>query len=350
MPDISAVYAQLYDVVYQGVIYAARALLAFLRRESFLYWPFLISTVVIAMLAWRFGYASGGMNGPVSWREFFRRFFGGTLWWHPSARADYRFYFVNAVVFPLLLGPFLFGENAVASLIDKALAPILGDAAPGTASAGIGVKIAYTILFFVAYDFGRFVAHSLLHDVRVLWEFHKVHHSAEVLTPMTTFRAHPIDLAVMYWVPTVTTGVVTWLFHHFVDAGVGFYTFLGLHVVMWIGNLIGNLRHWQVWLSYGQTLNRWLISPAHHQLHHSAEPRHWGCNRGFELAIWDRLYGTLYVPSNQPETFRMGLGDGTDGKWNTVARMYLWPFRLAFRPEQGQVTRDAASATEQKSK
>ncbi len=350
MPDISAVYAQLYDVVYQGAIYAARALLAFLRRESFLYWPFLISTVVIAMLAWRFGYASGGMGGPASWREFFRRFFGGALWWHPSARADYRFYLVNAVVFPLLLGPFLFGENAVANLIDKALAPILGDAAPGTASAGIGVKIAYTILFFVAYEFGRFVAHSLLHDVRVLWEFHKVHHSAEVLTPMTTFRAHPIDLAVMYWVPTVTTGVVTWLFHHFVDAGVGFYTFLGLHVVMWIGNLIGNLRHWQVWLSYGQTLNRWLISPAHHQLHHSAEPRHWGCNRGFELAIWDRLYGTLYVPPNQPETFRMGLGDGTDGKWNTLGRMYLWPFRLAFRPEQGQVTRDAASATEQKSK
>src|SRR6185503_10340022 len=212
---------------------------------------------------------------------------------------------------------------------------------PGTASAGIGVKIAYTIFFFVAYDFGRFVAHSLLHDVRILWEFHKVHHSAEVLTPMTTFRAHPIDLAVMYWVPTVTTGVVTWLFHRFVDAGIGFYTFLGLHIVMWLGNLIGNLRHWQVWLSYGQTLNRWLISPAHHQLHHSAEPRHWGCNRGFELAIWDRLYGTLYVPSNQPETFRMGLGDGTDGKWNTLGRMYLWPFQLAFRPAHGPEQSDA---------
>ena len=84
MPEFSAVYAQLYDVVYQGAIYAVRALLAFLRRESFLYWPFLISTVVIAMLAWRFGYASGGV-GPVSWREFIRRFFGGALWWHPSA-------------------------------------------------------------------------------------------------------------------------------------------------------------------------------------------------------------------------------------------------------------------------
>ena len=41
--------------------------------------------------------------------------------------------------------------------------------------------LAYTVLFFIAYDFGRFVAHSLLHDIPCLWQFHKVHHSAEVL-------------------------------------------------------------------------------------------------------------------------------------------------------------------------
>ena len=334
MPDFNSLYGDLYAAIHQVLFQVARAVLTFLQRDSFLYWPFLISTVLIAMAAWRFGYARGA--GQATWREFFRRFFGRELWWHPSARADYLYYLVNAVVFSLLVSPFLFGSNAVADLIDMALAPVLGPAAPGSISAGFGAKLAYTLLFFIAYDFGRFVAHSLLHDVRFLWEFHKVHHSAEVLTPMTTYRAHPVDLAVMAWVPAVTTGIVTWGFHRFVDPGVGFYTFLGLHAVMWIGNLIGNLRHWQVWLSYGQTLNRWLISPAHHQLHHSAEPRHWGCNRGFELAIWDRIYGTLYVPSNEPESFRMGLGDGTDGRWNTLARMYLWPFQLAFRRDPAQ--------------
>ncbi len=91
MPDLSAVNALLHDAVYQVTFYGTRAFLTFLQRDSFLYWPFLISTVVTAMAAWRFGYASGGTAGPASWREFFRRFFGGTLWWHPSARADYRF-------------------------------------------------------------------------------------------------------------------------------------------------------------------------------------------------------------------------------------------------------------------
>jgi sterol desaturase/sphingolipid hydroxylase (fatty acid hydroxylase superfamily) len=332
MPDFSA---QLYDIVGQAAFHLRQAVLTFLQRDSFLYWPFLVSTVVIGMLAWRFGFA-GSAGNRSSWREFFGRHFSGALWWHPSARADYRFYLINAVLFPLLVGPFLFGENAVTGMIEDVLAPVLDEWDPSLDPAGIGVRIAYTLLFFVAFDFGRFVGHSLMHDVRFLWEFHKVHHSAEVLTPMTSFRVHPVELAVTTWVPGVTTGVVTWVFHRYVDAGIGFYTFLGLHVLLWAGNLIGNLRHSHVWLSYGQTLNRWLISPAHHQLHHSAEPRHRGCNRGLELAIWDRLYGTLYVPTNEPESFKMGLGDGTDGQWNTLARMYLWPFQLAFSLPRAQ--------------
>jgi sterol desaturase/sphingolipid hydroxylase (fatty acid hydroxylase superfamily) len=330
MPDFATVqYWQV--LLFKSIFFLVKALLAFLQRDSFIYWPFLISTVVIGALAWRYGYARGNVSGTATWREFFQRYLGKSLWWHPSARLDYRFYFVNAIIYPLLMTPFLFGENTAGKWLDN----LFGSAASSVASdgntTGLATRIAYTLLFFIAYDFGRFVAHCLLHDVPVLWEFHKVHHSAEVLTPMTSFRAHPVDLAVVAWGSALATGVMAWLFHRFVDNSVGIYTFLGLHVLFWVGNLIGNLRHWQVWLSYGAALNRWLISPAHHQLHHSAELQHRGCNRGFEIAVWDRLYGTLRVPSNQPETFKMGLGDETDGQWRSVGRLYLWPFTLAFK-------------------
>lgn len=321
----------LYDIIFKAVFHATKAVIAFLHRDSVLYWPFLISTLLIALMAWRFGYARGNLAGKAGWREFFRRYFGRALWWHPSARLDYRFYLINAVIFPLLVGPFLFGENAVAKLLNETMGPLLSSTGAGFLSASMAVTVCYTVLFFVAYDFGRFVAHCLLHDVAFLWEFHKVHHSAEVLTPLTSFRAHPVDLAVMAWGSALTTGVVTWLFHRFVDNGITFYTFLGLHAVIWVFNLVGNLRHSQVWLSYGKTLNHWFISPAHHQLHHSAESRHWGRNRGFELAIWDRWYGTLCVPSDEPETFRFGLGDETDGQWRSVGRLYFWPLWLLLK-------------------
>ena len=73
------------------------------------------------------------------------------------------------------------------------------------------------------------------------------------------------------------------------------------------------------------------MSPAHHQLHHSCEAQHLGCNRGFELAIWDRLYGTLYVPGMQPERFRMGLGDGSESRYHHLGRTYLLPFACVGR-------------------
>jgi sterol desaturase/sphingolipid hydroxylase (fatty acid hydroxylase superfamily) len=316
-----------YDTVFYVTLHAGKALTAALQRDSFLYWPFLVSSVIIAALAWHWTVYARSDPGTRSWRQFFADYFSSQIWWHRSARADYALYFANALVLPLVFGYLLMSETQVARWIGGTL----GDPDGGAVSAGMAVRILFTVAFFIAYDFGRFVAHSLLHDVPLLWEFHKVHHSAQVLTPITTFRAHPIDLLVMAWVPALTTGIVAWAFNRFAGTAVSFHTFLGVHALMWGFNLIGNLRHSPVWLSYGPSAGKWLISPAHHQLHHSYEPRHYGCNRGFELAIWDRIWGTLYVPPNQPESFRMGLGDETDGRFHTLARMYLWPFAGAAR-------------------
>ncbi|HQT25903.1 MAG TPA: sterol desaturase family protein, partial [Burkholderiales bacterium] len=247
--------------------------------------------------------------------------------WHRSARADYRLYFVNALLFPALFGFVLFSQQDFASWLDR----MLGFSVHGSASASLSWKFAYTLAFFAAYDFGRFVAHSMLHDIPVLWEFHKVHHSAQVLTPITAYRAHPVDLLVMTWGGTTAVGLVSWGFNHLAGGVVDAYLFLGLHVLIWISNLIGNLRHTPVWMTYGPVLGKWLVSPAHHQIHHSLEARHLGCNRGFDLAIWDRLYGTLYVPTGHEEKFSIGLDDGTTEEWQSVRSMLLRPFAGATR-------------------
>lgn len=316
-----------YDTVFYITLHAGKAVTAALQRDSFIYWPFLVSSAIIAALAWRWTVYARSNPEHRSWKQFFRDYFSAHIWWHRSARADYVLYLANALLLPLVFGFVLMSEKQVAGWIETAM----GGATSPSDAASIPVRVLFTVLFFIAYDFGRFVAHSLLHDVPLLWEFHKVHHSAQVLTPMTTFRAHPIDLLVMAWIPALTTGVVVWTFNRFAGTSVNFFSFLGVHALMWGFNLIGNLRHSPVWLSYGPAAGRWLISPAHHQVHHSYEQRHYGCNRGFELAIWDRLWGTLYVPPIRPETFRMGLGDDTDGRYHTLARMYFWPFVGAAR-------------------
>ncbi len=50
-----------------------------------------------------------------------------------------------------------------------------------------------TLAAFLAFDLGGFVWHFLTHRVQVLWAFHRVHHSAEVLTPISNYREHPVD-------------------------------------------------------------------------------------------------------------------------------------------------------------
>lgn len=323
MTDLSWV-TLLYDFVYKVTFNLTVAILAPLKQTSELHWIFLLSTIMIAWTFWRYSALGAGFKGVSSLGEFRRRFLSRDTWWHPSARLDYRFYLVNAVVVPVVMGPIWINDINVSAWLTSLFGA--GQSVALDPALHIAVRVLYTLLFFIVYDFGRFVAHSLLHDVPWLWEFHKVHHSAEVLTPVTTFRFHPIDLAVMSWVPALLTGLLTWGFHRFVDSGIGVYMFLGLHVMIWAFNLIDNLRHSHVWVSYGDTLNRWLISPAHHQLHHSLEERHWGCNRGSDIALWDRLYGTLIVPSKEPEQFRMGLTGEPEGSWTTMADLYVRPF------------------------
>jgi sterol desaturase/sphingolipid hydroxylase (fatty acid hydroxylase superfamily) len=319
---------------------AIRALVALISpfievfsRVSPIWWPFVLSSLVVAV----FVFWNKHGRGLAALREFRRRFLGAAMWMHPSTQADCSFYLVNGVLYSLIVAPLIVGGATIGMVIESALRQFfgpIGGLALGT-SAG---SIVYTVGFFIAYDFGRFVAHSLLHDVPLLWDFHKVHHSAEVLTPLTSYRTHPVDLFVMASVPNVTTGLVTGVAWYLCDGQIGFHTFLGLHAGIALFNLIGNLRHWQVWISFGPVLNRWLISPAHHQIHHSREARHIGMNRGFELAIWDRLLGTLYVPMRE-ESFALGLGDGTDGTWHTVGRMYAWPFRDALARLRAAVIR-----------
>jgi sterol desaturase/sphingolipid hydroxylase (fatty acid hydroxylase superfamily) len=292
-------------------------------QSSLIWWPFLILTLCVGVsIFWlREGRRLEALH------EFRRRYLSRVIWGHRSAQADYAFFIVNGVLNPIIVTPLVLSGAAIANGLSAFLAFVFG-AMTTPWTDGPAMRVSYTLVFFVAYDFGRFISHKLLHVVPLLWDFHKTHHSAEVLTPLSNYRVHPVDLFVTQICPNLATGLVSGVFYYLCAGAIGFYSFLGMHIFIAAFNSIGNLRHWHVWITYGPALDRWLISPAHHQLHHSLEPCHRNTNLGFALAIWDRMSGSLYVPGAE-EPFRMGLGDGTDGEWHTVGRLYLQPFRDA---------------------
>jgi sterol desaturase/sphingolipid hydroxylase (fatty acid hydroxylase superfamily) len=66
------------------------------------------------------------------------------------------------------------------------------------------------------------------------------------------------------------------------------------HVVA--ANLTGaNFHHAHIWISFGPMLERLFISPSQHHINHSRKPAHFNRNYGRILAIWDWMFGTLYI-------------------------------------------------------
>jgi sterol desaturase/sphingolipid hydroxylase (fatty acid hydroxylase superfamily) len=54
-------------------------------------------------------------------------------------------------------------------------------------------------------------------------------------------------------------------------------------------------------------MGRLLMSPAHHQIHHSRDPAHFNKNLGSCLALWDWMFGTLYIPAAEREPLDFGV-------------------------------------------
>ena len=97
----------------------------------------------------------------------------------------------------------------------------------------------------------------------------------------------------------------------------------GINTLYVLYNFFGaNLRHSHVWLSWGKPLGYLFFSPAMHQIHH--DPTRMNRNYGGVFAVWDWLFGTLYVPERF-EQFEVGLGSDQPNPHKSLARAYWVP-------------------------
>jgi len=302
----------------QAVVAVTTTILAPLISGSSFYWPFLLASLAIAV----FVYAMTRRPGVFSLADLLRAGFDRRIWAAESARVDYSYYIINSILSAILLLPLIATSAAAGLHLSEMLAAVFGPIETPVIGP-VAIQVACTVAFFVGYDFGHFVAHYLQHRVRLLWEFHKVHHSAEVLTPITATRLHPVDLFLMTLGRNLGAGLGIGVVFYLGAGEVTMYTLFGMTAISAVYQMIGHLRHSMLWVSFGP-LNGTLISPAHHQIHHSALPEHRDKNMGLAFTFWDRLFGTFYAPE-KGMSFPMGIGDGSDGAWHHVGRMYWWP-------------------------
>jgi sterol desaturase/sphingolipid hydroxylase (fatty acid hydroxylase superfamily) len=183
---------------------------------------------------------------------------------------------------------------------------------PAIASSEFALNAARTLTLFLAYDLGFFFDHWLKHRVPALWELHKAHHSAEVLTPLVNFRVHPLDSLILANNLALFIGVIGGAAQYALGRKAVSFTLFDQNVLMLLYiYLTAQLQHSEFWIPFTGVWGRVFMSPAHHQLHHSADPAHFNCNMGASLAIWDWLMGTLRMPPVAPPRLAFGVSGQT---------------------------------------
>ena len=142
---------------------------------------------------------------------------------------------------------------------------------------------------------------------------------------MTFYRVHPLENFLFGFRYALVTGFITGIFIHFYGANLAILDIIGVNIIVFVFHILGdNLRHSTIHLGYFDTLEKWLISPAQHQYHHTVTGT--TVNYGGILSLWDRLFGSLRL-SSQEDHYHYGLNEITT-RFNSVWQLLTQPFIL----------------------
>ena len=287
------------------------------------YWFFLLCALILTFFIY-----IKNVGRDWSAAGFIKFVFPKKVWLSRSSWVDYSYFLINTFVMLLFFVPAI--TLIYPSVVSIGFSGLHAISFPAFTSAPPGVGVLYFLCLILVGDFLVFLSHYLLHKVPFLWQFHKVHHAAEVLNPMTVYRQHPVDIILTGVLFAIGTAIVHVFFSYVFSTPFSIWKLGGVNIVLLLFYIGGyNLRHSHIRLSFGPIFDRFLVSPAQHQLHHSSIEKHFDKNMGLVFATWDRLFGTHYIPEKD-EHIELGLPNDEAKDFSSALQCYLQPFKKAF--------------------
>ncbi len=151
--------------------------------------------------------------------------------------------------------------------------------------------VLYWITLFFAEDFVFYWLHRIDHTSRFLWAVHVTHHSSSYFNLTTGFRSsvfQPI-YRFLYFIPLALVGFrATDIFL--------MYAITQIYGIIIHTNFVGKLGF----------LEKILVTPSLHRVHHATNIPYLDKNMGMVLIIWDMLFGT-YAVEDESEPIAYGL-------------------------------------------
>ena len=171
------------------------------------------------------------------------------------------------------------------------------------------------ILGFLVMDWTYYWWHYANHFVPFFWRFHNVHHTDLDLDVSTAARFHfgEIILSVPFRV------LVVGLF------GIPFFALLIFEIVFESATLFHH-SNWRLPLGLERFLNRVIVTPRMHGIHHSIVQRETNSNWGTIFCWWDKLHRTLRRDIAQNE-ITIGVAAYRDEHELALVKLWALPFR-----------------------
>jgi sterol desaturase/sphingolipid hydroxylase (fatty acid hydroxylase superfamily) len=170
------------------------------------------------------------------------------------------------------------------------------------------VQVAF---FTVTHDLYIYWFHRWQHSFPVLWRLHEAHHSNTAIDWVAGLRSHSLEVLInqtVEFAPMVLLGASPEM--PLIKGMIGAVWGLWIHAN--VGVRTGRLQ----WVVNGPEAHRW---------HHATDPEARNLNFATKLALWDRLFGTAFLPEGRRPT---GYGLPDVG----FPRGYLRQHLFAFRP------------------
>ncbi len=215
--------------------------------------------------------------------------------------------------------------NMVNSVMVRFLVPIsAGWAALWASSHGVGLMnwlempyVLALVFSIVALDLLIYGQHVLFHWQPWLWRLHMIHHVDQELDASSGIRFHPVEILISLVIKSVAV----------VFLGAPFLAVVIFEIVL---NLSAMFNHGNIRLPQGMDrVLRWVIvTPDMHRVHHSVTPKETHSNFGFNLSLWDKVFGTYRAqPEAGHEKMLLGLPGYEDIKKTGLGWMLVKPFR-----------------------
>ena len=159
--------------------------------------------------------------------------------------------------------------------------------------------------------------HVLSHRVPLLWRVHRVHHVDRDFDATTGIRFHPVEIVLsmlykMFWILLLGPAALAVLVFELLLNGSALFNHANVRIPL-------SVDRWVRWL---------IVTPDMHRIHHSVHQFETDSNYGFNMSIWDRLFGSYRA---QPVDGHRRMTIGLKEHQNNAPSSLIWSLRFPFR-------------------